>query len=359
MTRRSVALSLVALALTLGACVAAGDPGSVAGAIEQKKQAGKTKEIKPPTQPDLERTGRVGLRLSTNSLGWQRALGTRKVDGAVVVFVLPGSPAARAGFVRGDVITRIDSTPIHNDQRGTFGLRGRVGEPLLVTVARPSGTVDIQVTPGPPPNLDITQLVDAGLKAAPNDPTNLLLRAQLTENIKDALGYVNRALETQPDLVDALVYRAQLYWVESLQVGNEAVVLEDRRRAIEDYRRALDVDPRATTALRARGAGLLQIRQFDDAERDGLRAIGIDETLPEAYYLVALARLGIGRARDAAAPARDAVRLDPYDPDRYRVLALTFVALNRRADAEETVRVGLTVATDENQRAALRAVVEG
>jgi Flp pilus assembly protein TadD len=103
---------------------------------------------------------------------------------------------------------------------------------------------------------------------------------------------------------------------------------------------------------------MLELRQFDDAERDALRAIGIDSSLATASLLLAAARYGDGRARDAVAPAREAVRLDPYDSRSYRVLALSFVAIGRREDAEATVRAGLTVATDESQRAALNAVLE-
>ena len=80
--------------------------------------------------------------------------------------------------------------------------------------------------------------------------------------------------------------------------------------------------------------------------------------MPVPYYIVGTARYAAGKLSDAAAPAREAIRLDPFDASSYRLLALVFVALERREDARATIEVGLTVATDENQRAALRAVVE-
>lgn len=354
--RRSIP-RIIVLALVASACAGA-DPSTIRGAIEAKKQEAKVGKVEVPATPDTERTGQVGLSFSTNSAGWRKTLGTPDVAGAVILLVNPGSPAERAGFKRGDVITKIGGSAIHNDERARVGLRGRPGVPLLVTIARGTETMEVTVTPGRPSDIDLVELVDGFLEKVPRDPTYLLLRAQVTDAVQDALTYVNKALDVAPDLVDALVFRARLFWTESLQINNEAVVQEDRNRAAADYRRALEIDPDATAALRSRATGSLEISEYDDAERDGLRAIGIDPTLPNAYFIVAVARYSIGRIRDSIAPAREAIRLDPYDATLYRLLALGFVALGRTEDARKTVDAGLTVATDENQRAALRAVVE-
>jgi hypothetical protein len=354
--RRTVPL-ILSLALAATACAGA-DPSTIRGAIQAKKQESKTRDVGAPTAPDAERTGRVGVSLATNSAGWEETLGTPAVDGAVILFVNPGSPAERAGLKRGDVITKVGGSVIRNDERARVGLRGRTGVPLRVTVARGSGPIELSVTPGPALDVDLVKLVDRLLEKDPKDPTNLLLRAQATGTVEEAITYVNRALDAAPDLVDALVFRARLFWSESLQINNETVVQEDRRRAAADYRKALEIDPDATAALRSRATGALEVSEFDDAERDGLRAIGIDPTLPGAYYIVAVARYSVGRIRDAVAPAREAIRLDPYDATSYRLLALAFVALERTEDARMTIDAGLTVATDENERAALRAVVE-
>ncbi|HJR19907.1 MAG TPA: PDZ domain-containing protein [Actinomycetota bacterium] len=354
--RRSV-VALILLALALGACAGA-DPSAIRGAIEAKKQEGKTTDVGVPPQPDLERTGRVGVSLATNSVGWEKTLGTAAVDGAVVLLVNPGSPAERAGIKRGDVITHIGGSVIRSDERARVGLRGRPGAPLRITIARGETTMQIDVVPGPPVDVDFLKLVDAMLEKAPADATSLLLRAQATDAVKDSITYVTRAINIAPDLIDALVFRARLFWVESLQVTNDVVIKEDRDRAADDYRQALEIDPDATTALRSRATGALEISDYDAAERDGLRAIGIDPTLPEAYLVVAAARYSLGRIRDSVGPAHEAIQLDPYNPSSYRLLALAFVALGRSDDARKTVEVGLTVATDENQRASLRAVVE-
>jgi len=357
MVARRIVPLILSLAFAATACAGA-DPSTIRGAIEAKKQESESRDVGAPPAPDAERTGRVGVSLATNSAGWEKTLGTPAVDGAVILFVNPASPAERSGLKRGDVITKVGGSGIRNDERARVGLRGRPGVPLRVTLARGTETIELTVTPGPALDVDLVKLVDRLLEQDPEDPTHLLLRAQTTENVQESLRYVDRALDAEPDLVDALVFRARLFWSESLQINNEVIVQEDRRRAADDYRRALEIDPDATAALRSRATGALEVSEFDDAERDGLRAIGIDPTLPGAYYIVAAARYSGGNIRDAVAPARKAIRLDPYDATSYRLLALAFVALGRTEDARKTVDAGLTVAVDENQRAALRATVE-
>jgi PDZ domain-containing protein len=357
MPPRRVAVFVI-VAFALGACANIADSNSIAGAIEQEEQARKTKEVRAPGAPDLERTGTAGVVVLSNGVGWQRVLGTPDVRGAVVLEVVPGSPASRSGLARGDVITRVGTTTISNHERVTVALRSRPGVQLQIAVTRGEQKLSIDLTPAVPEAVDFVRLYDDRLAAEPGDATTLFLRAQSAADSQEGLRFVNRALEIQPDLVEGLSFRGRLFWLESQAVTNEAFALEDRRRATADFQRALDIDPEATSALIARGTSMLEIRQFDDAERDALRAVRVDSSLASASLLLAAARLGAGRAREAAAPAREAVRLDPYDSSGYRVLALVFVAIGRREDAEATVRAGLTVAKDENERTALREVVE-
>ena len=347
---------MLVLSCVLAACSVA-DPDSIAGAIQEQRNRAGTASVTVPPAPDLTRTGRVGLRLATNSVGWERALNASPTRGAVILLVVPNSPSDRAGLKRGDVITQVGPSVISNDERAQVALRGKPSVPLKVTIDRGDEELVIDVIPGPPIEFDQDAYVAAALKEDPRDATNLLLRAQTVTDRQEAKRLVDRALEVQPDLVDALILRARLFWAESLEVTNEAVIRDDRRRANDDYQRALEIDPNSTSVLRSRSTGSLEVLEYDSAERDGLRAIGIDASFPSAYYAVAAGRLGNGRYREAAAPARDAVRLDPYDAHGYRLLALVFVGLERRDDASETVRLGLTVAADDNERAALEAVI--
>ena len=354
--RAAAAFLLVLLA---PACLTGVDPNSVAGAIREEKQARSLKAIRPPSRPDLTRTGRVGVVLETNSVGWRRTLGTPSDAGAVILFIAPGSPAAAAGLMRGDLIVKVGSERVRNDERASSALRGRPGEAVTLRVMRNGRPIDMPVVPSRIADVDLLALYDQTLREDPRDPTALLLRAQSTTDPKEAISFVNRSLDVEPNFVDALILRARLYWSESQRVENEVVIIEDQRRAHDDYARALRIDPRSTGALASRGNALFETQGYADAERDALRAIAVDASLPGAYLLLAKSRLALGRAGDSAAPARQAVRLAQYDAEAYRILALSFIALGRRGDAQWTVDVGLTVALDDNQRAALHAVLDG
>ena len=68
--------------------------------------------------------GYLGVHMENLSPEFARELGLHDTDGAIVDYVLPGSPAQTAGFQRGDVIRRINSIPV----RDILFLRSRVAE---------------------------------------------------------------------------------------------------------------------------------------------------------------------------------------------------------------------------------------
>jgi Do/DeqQ family serine protease len=81
--------------------------------------------------------GRIGIAIEDLTPDLARRLGTRRIGGAVVASVLPGSPAARAGLEPRDVILAIDGRPVRNatDLRDRIGLV-RVGAEVALTVDR-------------------------------------------------------------------------------------------------------------------------------------------------------------------------------------------------------------------------------
>ena len=69
-------------------------------------------------------------------------------DGLRVVAPLPGSPAARAGLVRGDLITAIDGKPIDTSDPTTAlaSLRGSAGSPVELSVRHAGASTSATVT---------------------------------------------------------------------------------------------------------------------------------------------------------------------------------------------------------------------
>lgn len=71
-----------------------------------------------------------------------------EIEGVLVVEIVPNSPAARAGFRRGDVVTTIDGQTIASaDQLQEVVENSRIGQSLRVTVIRDGQTRELSVAP--------------------------------------------------------------------------------------------------------------------------------------------------------------------------------------------------------------------
>src|SRR5579875_2436372 len=83
------------------------------------------------------RRGRIGVEIQDLTPDLAQALGTRETQGAVIVRVLPGSPAARAGLEPRDVVVAVDGVPVHSGAalRDRTGL-ARIGDIVELTIDR-------------------------------------------------------------------------------------------------------------------------------------------------------------------------------------------------------------------------------
>jgi S1-C subfamily serine protease len=65
-----------------------------------------------------------------------------------VAQVVPGSPAARAGIVSGDILVAAGRTPVSSAQElQRLMLAEAIGQPMPVTVLRAGAMVDVVVQP--------------------------------------------------------------------------------------------------------------------------------------------------------------------------------------------------------------------
>jgi S1-C subfamily serine protease len=80
-------------------------------------------------------------------------LGTSATQGAVIMQVVPGSPAADAGLQTQDVITEIDGTPLTGESTLAQIVQShKPGDTLNLTVARGSQTLQVKITLGTMPS---------------------------------------------------------------------------------------------------------------------------------------------------------------------------------------------------------------
>jgi S1-C subfamily serine protease len=80
-------------------------------------------------------------------------LGTNATQGAVIVQVVPGSPAADAGLQTQDVITEIDGTSLTGESTLAQIVQShKPGDTLDLTVVRGSQTLQVKMTLGTMPS---------------------------------------------------------------------------------------------------------------------------------------------------------------------------------------------------------------
>ncbi len=150
----------------------------------------------------------------------------------------------------------------------------------------------------------ITEL-EASAKLAPENPLPLLALGKLYVTKQDftrALETYGRILKLQPDLVQALLDRGDIYMMAR----------RDPTQAAADYARAAKLAPKDAAAQFKLGAAYHALRKTDDAARQYRAAIAADGKYALAYNN--LAALDAARKRDldeALKAAKRAVELAP------------------------------------------------
>jgi serine protease DegQ len=102
--------------------------------------------------------GWIGVEPNDLSPELARTFGVKASAGAVVIGVLQGGPAARAGIRAGDVITRVGDKSVGNVQELLSTVAGlKPGNPVEFQVQRGTDRVQLPVTPSPRPSNPIRQ----------------------------------------------------------------------------------------------------------------------------------------------------------------------------------------------------------
>ncbi|KPK05442.1 MAG: hypothetical protein AMS20_06580, partial [Gemmatimonas sp. SG8_28] len=169
---------------------------------------------------------------------------------------------------------------------------------------------------------------EAVLERNPRHPGALLglARQRRFAGSAEAMGFADRALETNSRSVDALVLRAML-WVE----------LEDPDRAQADVQRALTVNPRALNALTlAAGVAFLT----GDTEGFGRSRQAVFAVNPRyAAFYTTLAELSVRRRlyREAVDFAEQAVALDSLSWSGHQLLGINRLRIGSMDDGRASL----------------------
>lgn len=114
------------------------------------------------------RRGMLGIQSQDLTVELAEAFGTSVKEGAVVVMVLPGSSAEKAGLQRGDVIIQANGHPVHGmaDLHNTVGL-ARMGEQIELEFIRDGTTKRVGVMVAEPQQVRIKgEQIDKRLQGA-------------------------------------------------------------------------------------------------------------------------------------------------------------------------------------------------
>ena len=109
--------------------------------------------------------GRLGVTVQPMNKELAQAFGIKETKGALVSSVEPGSPAAKAGFQSGDVITRVNNQPVEqsSDLPRVIG-ETKPGTTITLQVLRQGQPHDLRVQVGRAPDEDKVAKADAGEK---------------------------------------------------------------------------------------------------------------------------------------------------------------------------------------------------
>lgn len=281
--------------------------------------------------------GAIGVRAFTIDPSWRRLLDLQQEHGAVIVGTTPGSPAERAGLVRGDVVLAVGDTPTPTVEALYRAISTRPGEAVRLIVARGTErtTVNVQVATAS----DLAALAEretaqavAALASQPQDPIAFFLRAMVRpeREAQEAIAELTQALERVPDFAAAYQARGNRYidlWLREPHPDPFARFSEVYYRALADLSRAQELAPDHWSVWVDRSYLFTLTRQYASATFDALKAVELDPEEPQGWANLGWGYYGLQSWRQAEEAFQRALALDPALDDAY--LGIGRLALQR------------------------------
>ena len=189
---------------------------------------------------------------------------------------------------------------------------------------------------------DIPEAHDAYLKGWQ------LYRRYTPEDFVEAIPYLERATELDPDYGRAWAALASIYWITYRKNFGWSLIVNPNRNIMVSWigsfyktNRYLRQAMRNPTPLAYQIESQISsdYRQVDDAVREAEQAITLDPNDPEGHQAMAWALIFAGRAEEAITSAENGMRLDPYYPAPHLyVLGTAHLMLQQYAQAEAALK---------------------
>jgi tetratricopeptide (TPR) repeat protein len=233
--------------------------------------------------------------------------------GVLVVAVTTGSPAHKAGIRTGDIVVSVAG----RDLATPADLR-----PLLAQMAPGQRIAIALLRPGRDGAQAARLRTRASLERPPKPAEDQGLRDMVTaaeQAMKDgrhaeAEAQFARALE---DFQGPVVMRARLHVLRGMAAAKQGKV----RIALNDFNRALELNPKESRAYYSRGLARGKLEQYDRAVADFTEAIRLAPRDALARYYRGSTYLRLNRPRLAIADFEAALKLRPGDTRLQKTLA--------------------------------------
>jgi PDZ domain-containing protein/tetratricopeptide repeat protein len=305
-----------------------------------------------PEAPDPPAQLLFGTVILTNEPSWGLFLKRgQESGGALVLEVLPDTPASASGLQPGDVISWIDGIDVSNHEQLLVAFRDGDSPVHDMKVTKVDGTTaDIEAELVPPDGFSLLNYLETKIATSPDPVTRYLLAEQVADDTR-ALELIRSVITEHPTFAEghALLARRLMDKVEASSVGATAAEfapspdIDELTTAIDT---AVELDPKAASIYRARSQIFLTLGDGASAEADASTALQMDDQSAETHYLLGTSRLTLGKYEDAIERLHLAVQLNPFEPKYYVNLALCYRSLGREPDAKSTLGAAKTLVSD-------------
>ncbi|MDR1019401.1 MAG: Do family serine endopeptidase [Synergistaceae bacterium] len=194
--------------------------------------------------------GWLGVMLQTMTPGFADTYRVPGSEGAIVSDIVPGSPAADAGFKRGDVIVSVDGHAVKSSQDVVLSIRNKLaGQDAVIELYRDGKKESLTVRLGDIPGKDGEPGPTRSGTGAPSSPRQSdQIGAKVSEISQELRNRYN--LPSSDGLVVLSVERGTIAYELGLREGDR--ILEVNRREVKnvtEYERILSRNPSTVVML--------------------------------------------------------------------------------------------------------------